>query len=139
METGIIIVIVILVVVIAVLIIALIAKESNEEKAETSANEAIKYLRDNCERSVKFLEPPGLYLDDNLPFVRRVERALIRGMRYKLESDCKIEELARLKNTQNKELRQWCIEQCKGYGPHSLKLAEDLFKYITTGKTENNE
>lgn len=137
METGITILIGTLVAVVVLLVIALVTLGSKVE-SDTSGDKAIKYLRDNCKYSAAFLHKPGFYDDDNdLSFAYKIESALIQGVSYKTELKSKISELDSLKNTQDKELRKWCIGQCKGYGLNSFKLAEDLFKYITTGKTEN--
>lgn len=137
MSEGIIVVIVVLFVIIAILVVALIYRETRDE-SKISSDKAFKYLRDNCKYLVMFLHKPGFYDDDNdLSFAYKIKSALDQGVGYKRELESKISELDSLKNIQDKELRKWCIEQCKGHIPNSLKLAEDLFKYITTGKAEN--
>lgn len=115
--------------VIVVLVIALIAKESREEKAETSGSKAIKYLRDNCALSIWCLY--GLYneSDSDISFAKVVKKALDKGYDYKLRYES-------LEDTQEKDLRKWCVEQSKGYISNSFAHADILYKYITTGKIE---
>ncbi|WP_449039462.1 hypothetical protein [Parabacteroides goldsteinii] len=135
MDAETIIITVALLAVIVVLAIALIAKESREEKAETSGDRAIKYLRDKCKYSAMILCKPGFYDEDNdISFAIKIESALSQGLSYKRELEYKISELDRLKNTQEKNLRKWCVEQSKGEF-NMFAHADILYKNIN-GKLE---